>query len=171
MAAQAVGRLVPRAETLRTAWGPGLWHRVRWSSTLQNRDPTFNSYAPGKALKKPHLAMPYIPEADLPKMPIYHISKEWTVIYTKTGRPYYFNPETGECTWAHPRTGAVTPPSRPPHAVKYSINATLDKILSAIGYCIASIAILGLAGLAPGMGRLFGNLRVKQVEDPQAKPF
>ncbi|CAE8612393.1 unnamed protein product, partial [Polarella glacialis] len=71
-------------------------------------------FHPGQALRKPVLASPALPEEDVPKMPIYNIGKEWVVIYTKEGRPYYHNHVTKATTWAHPRTGVITPPMRPP---------------------------------------------------------
>ncbi|OLQ15475.1 Adenylate cyclase type 10 [Symbiodinium microadriaticum] len=107
----------------------------------------------GQELQKPHLAAPMLPEQDVPKMQYYSLGQAWVVIYTKDGRPYYHNHATGETTWAHPNTGVVTPPSKPPESmtglsplVRYSIRAVL-------GTAAALMAVL-ISGASPILGSL-----------------
>ena len=49
-------------------------------------------------------------DVDAPKMEMYNLGKDWIVIYTKDGRPYYYNQETEETTWVHPSTGVALYP-------------------------------------------------------------
>jgi len=146
----------------RHAFGLGRPHgSVQRLAALQQVRTAINQnmpLTPGMSIPKPNLANPYLPEEDVPKMPMYGLGKDWIVVYTKDGRPYYHHPEKGTTQWAHPMTGVVTPPSRPPQQlmkvnplVKYPM-----RLFSGIAVIIMGVPILGAS---PFIGRLVGGER------------
>mmetsp|Transcript_35636 Transcript_35636/g.111161 ORF Transcript_35636/g.111161 Transcript_35636/m.111161 type:complete len:171 (-) Transcript_35636:90-602(-) len=113
-------------------------------------------FSPGDSIKKPDLAAPFLPEQDVPKMPIYGLGKDWVVVYSRDGRPYYHHPESNTTQWAHPVTGAVTPPSRPPEAARRPSPAILGAA-RLVGGTLAGTALFAALGGMPLLGHVLGE--------------
>mmetsp|Transcript_37022 Transcript_37022/g.73269 ORF Transcript_37022/g.73269 Transcript_37022/m.73269 type:complete len:167 (+) Transcript_37022:58-558(+) len=113
-------------------------------------------FTPGMQINKPNLASPMLPEQDVPKMPMYGLGKDWVVIYTKDGRPYYHHPESGTTQWAHPGTGVITPPSRPPEKMM-KINPIIKYPVRLVSGIAALIMAIPIVGASPFLGRLVGG--------------
>eukprot|EP00440_Ansanella_granifera_P062774 gb/GFBE01068067.1/.p1 GENE.gb/GFBE01068067.1/~~gb/GFBE01068067.1/.p1 ORF type:complete len:175 (+),score=27.83 gb/GFBE01068067.1/:1-525(+) len=160
---QAVPAFLRRVDgTMLGSSSPSSGPRPRFNSPTNPQLPL----AGGQALKKPHLASPMLPEGDVPKMPIYSIGKDWVVIYTKDGRPYYYNHETKETTWAHPKTGVVTPPSKPPDETR-ELSPIIRYAFRAFFGTAGGLMLFVFMGGSPLLGRLAGHsgngARVVQV--------
>eukprot|EP00931_Biecheleriopsis_adriatica_P074590 TRINITY_DN48618_c0_g1_i1.p1 TRINITY_DN48618_c0_g1~~TRINITY_DN48618_c0_g1_i1.p1 ORF type:complete len:175 (-),score=27.48 TRINITY_DN48618_c0_g1_i1:59-583(-) len=147
---QVLPAFLRRADGLPGSSAPSAGPRPRFNS------PTNPSIPLGQTLKKPALANPMLPEENVPKMPIYNIGKDWVVIYTKDGRPYYYNHTTEETTWAHPRTGIVTPPSKPPEEMT-APQPILVYGARAIFGSVALFMSIAILGGSPLLGRLAGQ--------------
>eukprot|EP00913_Durusdinium_trenchii_P005429 g5061.t1 len=103
----------------------------------------------GKMLKKPALMQPSMPDEDAPKMEMYGLGKDPEVTPgSPAGRPYYFNRETEETTWAHPGTGVIMPPSKPPTEAK-GIPTPVKWLLRAVFGPMLAIMAFSTLGLAP----------------------
>ena len=118
----------------------------------------------GKQLKKPALVQPSMPEVDAPRMEMYNLGKDWIVIYTKDGRPYYYNQETEETTWVHPSTGVAVPPSKPPAETR-TLPVVLKWLARCIFYSIGGVMLWASMGGSPLLARLIssGDSAVVQV--------
>eukprot|EP00933_Yihiella_yeosuensis_P075729 TRINITY_DN85215_c0_g1_i1.p1 TRINITY_DN85215_c0_g1~~TRINITY_DN85215_c0_g1_i1.p1 ORF type:complete len:197 (+),score=30.55 TRINITY_DN85215_c0_g1_i1:65-592(+) len=128
----------------------------------------------GQTLKQPHLVNPTTPTAEAPKLAVYDIGQDWTVIYTKAGRPYYFNRKTEQTQWAHPRTGVVTPPSAPPEEMQ-EMSPILKYSLRTVFFGVGGFMFLCFFGFATPLMRLWegirgggGGSRVVQVSTREA---
>jgi len=113
-------------------------------------------FTPGMSLNKPNLANPVLPEEDVPKMPMYSLGKDWVVVYTKDGRPYYHHAESGTTQWAHPMTGVVTPPARPP-AKMLKMNPIVKYPMRLVSGIAVMIMLVPILGASPLLGRLVGG--------------
>lgn len=121
-------------------------------------------FTSGQTLKKPALVQPILPEVDAPKMEMYSLGKDWIVIYTKDGRPYYFNQETEETTWIHPGTGVSVPPSKPPADTR-SMPSVLKWLFRGFFYSMGGLMLLATLGGSPLLAPLIysGDSSVVQV--------
>lgn len=134
--------------------------RPRYNSPTNPQIP----FTSGKPLKKPALMQPSMADVDAPKMEMYNLGKDWIVIYTKDGRPYYYNQETEETTWVHPSTGVALPPSKPPAETR-TLPVALKWLGRCIFYSIGGVMLWAAMGGAPLLARLIssGDSAVVQV--------
>mmetsp|Transcript_3574 Transcript_3574/g.7846 ORF Transcript_3574/g.7846 Transcript_3574/m.7846 type:complete len:189 (+) Transcript_3574:84-650(+) len=121
-------------------------------------------------IRPPPLRSPSLPEMDVKdKTVMYTIGSGWLVLYTSSGRPYYYQPSTGKRQWEHPETGVYIPPNRAidnryklsPEALK-RLDYTMYTFFSMMGFWFfGGIVILGRLS---HWGESNSEPRVVQVE-------
>merc|ERR1712232_373608 len=100
-------------------------------------------------LATPPLRNPFVHEGDVPKTEMYDMSPKgsdgWILLKNKDDRPYYHHPESGVTQWAHPRTGIITPPAKPPEQTNMP-NPVVLRVVRIVGTCAALTAATFIFG-------------------------